>query len=155
LHWFDSADAALYRPGALPVFLWLHGPEASDTFYGFPAQPADGRVKVATEQYARETPSADALDRHVDPEEGADFVETHLTDRLAGLASRPARSAVCIYTSTHDARFIVDALPGESNIIVVSACSGHGFKHSPAIGEHISALIREAESAKPEFSIRG
>ena len=154
LHWFDPDDVALYRRGAVPVFLWLHGPEASDTFYGFPAQPADGRVKVATEQYARETPSADTLDRRVAPGEGADLFDTHLNGRLAGLASRPARSAVCVYTSTPDARFIVDILPESENVVVASACSGHGFKHSPAVGEHIAALVRGSERPKVEFTIQ-
>jgi sarcosine oxidase len=153
LHWFDPADVDLYRRGAVPVFLWLHGPQGSDTFYGFPAQPGDGRVKVATEQYASETPCADDLDRHVTPREGADLFDTHLKGRLAHLATQPARSVACVYTSTPDARFIVDTLPGDESILVASACSGHGFKHSPAIGEHIAALILGTGRRKPEFAM--
>lgn len=154
LHWFDPANPMVYRRGAVPVFLWLHGPQASDTFYGFPAQPGHGGVKVATEQYAVETLSADALDRRVAPSEGADLFETHLQGRLSGLSSRPARSAVCVYTSTPDARFIIDTMPDNDNVVVASACSGHGFKHSPAIGEHVSALVQRAQVVKPEFAIQ-
>ncbi|HEY5379949.1 MAG TPA: N-methyl-L-tryptophan oxidase, partial [Pseudolabrys sp.] len=46
-----------------------------------------------------------------------------------------------LYTCTEDTRFIVDALPGADNIIVASPCSGHGFKHSAAIGEAIAGRI--------------
>jgi sarcosine oxidase len=50
------------------------------------------------------------------------------------------KSAICLYTCIDDARFIVDRLPGHSNVIVASPCSGHGFKHSAAIGEAIAEL---------------
>jgi sarcosine oxidase len=45
---------------------------------------------------------------------------------------------VCLYTCTDDARFIVDDLPGYDNVTVASPCSGHGFKHSAAVGEAIA-----------------
>jgi sarcosine oxidase len=41
---------------------------------------------------------------------------------------------------TPDFAFLVDTLPGVPNVVVVSACSGHGFKHAPAIGEAAAAL---------------
>ncbi len=30
---------------------------------------------------------------------------------------------------------MIDRHPEHDSVLIVSACSGHGFKHSPAIGE--------------------
>lgn len=45
---------------------------------------------------------------------------------------------ICYYTSTSDSKHIV-AKPAEwrERVIVVSCCSGHGFKYAPAIAESI------------------
>jgi sarcosine oxidase len=37
--------------------------------------------------------------------------------------------------------FVIDRHPGCPRVFVVSACSGHGFKHSAAIGEAVAAQI--------------
>ena len=42
---------------------------------------------------------------------------------------------------TPDKRFVVGALPGTPEVVLVSACSGHGFKFGPAIGEAIADLV--------------
>ncbi len=41
-------------------------------------------------------------------------------------------------TPDHD--FIVDRLPDAPNIVVASACSGHGFKFAPVLGEVLADL---------------
>lgn len=41
---------------------------------------------------------------------------------------------------TPDENFIIDFKPDSKRVILVSACSGHGFKHSAAIGEILSQL---------------
>jgi sarcosine oxidase len=48
----------------------------------------------------------------------------------------------CLYTATPDFRFVIDRHPEMANVIVASPCSGHGFKHSAAIGEALAALAR-------------
>ena len=54
---------------------------------------------------------------------------------LPGAAGAPRESIVCLYTNTPDCDFILDTLPEVPNVILVSACSGHGFKFASAIGE--------------------
>jgi sarcosine oxidase len=44
----------------------------------------------------------------------------------------------CVYTCAPDSRFIIAPDQVRENVIVISACSGHGFKHSPAIGEEVA-----------------
>jgi sarcosine oxidase len=46
----------------------------------------------------------------------------------------------CLYTTTPDANFVIDFYPDSDRIIIASACSGHGFKHSAAIGEALAEL---------------
>jgi sarcosine oxidase len=54
------------------------------------------------------------------------------------------RAAACLYTVTPDFGFVIDHHPASERVIVASCCSGHGFKHSAALGEVLS-----------EFSLNG
>ena len=51
------------------------------------------------------------------------------------------RSSVCLYTNTPDLDFLIDWHPHHPAVLVVSACSGHGFKFSSAIGEVAADLV--------------
>ncbi|GEO36440.1 sarcosine oxidase [Skermanella aerolata] len=139
LHWFE-ADETMLSPGRFPVVIWMHGPKASDYFYGFPALPGSGSIKVATEQY-EESADPDRVDRTVAAAEQISMFRDHLAGRLGGVKPRPVGSAVCLYTVTPDSGFIVDHDPARDRIMVVSACSGHGFKHSAAIGKAVAQHV--------------
>jgi sarcosine oxidase len=152
LHWFEVDRPELFASS--PVFIWMHGPRESDYLYGFPPLPGQSSLKVATEQY--ETASkADDLDRTVPAEESLQMFDLHVRDRLAGVSSRISRTAVCMYTTTPDRNFIIDRHPENPRLMVVSACSGHGFKHSSGIGEVIaqSILGQTALSLDTTFSL--
>ena len=56
-------------------------------------------------------------------------------------------SSVCLYTNTPDEDFIIDAHPAHPQVLIVSPCSGHGFKFSSAIGEIVTDLVMDGESA--------
>lgn len=137
LVWFrvaDEAAAAQLRPDRFPVFYWQLPREQS--IYGFPS--IDGRtLKLATEQY-KTTTTPETVERDATAEEIAAFYRDYVGPFFPGLTADCARSAVCLYTCTDDARFIVDTLHGADNVIVASPCSGHGFKHSAAIGQAIA-----------------
>ncbi len=140
LHWFEPDDPRPFGADRLPVFIRMHGARDSDYFYGFPIPPGTAGVKVATEQYEHET-TADTIDRAVSPSEAEQMHAEHLAGRLAWVGNRALRSVACLYTNTPDAGFIVDAHPRMERVHVVSACSGHGFKHSAAIGEAVAERI--------------
>ena len=53
----------------------------------------------------------------------------------------PVRTVSCLYTSTRGSRFVIDRHPEHGAVLIVSACSGHGFKHSPAIGEAVAQWL--------------
>lgn len=68
---------------------------------------------------------------------------------LPGLDATPVEAAACLYTMTDDKRFIVGSMPGAPEVIVASACSGHGFKFGPAIGAALADLA--SGTARPDL----
>jgi sarcosine oxidase len=135
MHWLTPAgDRDLLRPERFPVSLIEHG--ASRIFYVLP-DIGDG-VKAAI-HYEGVFTTAESLDRHVS---GADTVAVmELAKRFVPAAAGGIReSAVCMYTNTADLDFIVDVIPEMPNVILVSACSGHGFKFASAIGEVVAQM---------------
>ncbi len=151
LHWFEIIDGydALRR---MPIFIWeMAGERDAFThlaggFYGFPAidGPAGG-IKLATERY----------DGTVDPDEprgdggaaaAAELHRAYLARHFPWVSARPLRSVSCLYTNTRGSRFMIGPHPQHPHVTIVAACSGHGFKHSPAIGEAVAQTIVDGQS---------
>jgi sarcosine oxidase len=59
---------------------------------------------------------------------------------VPGLDHDEVEATACLYTMTADKRFIIGPLAETPQVIVVSACSGHGFKFGPAIGDAAADL---------------
>lgn len=59
---------------------------------------------------------------------------------VPGLDTAPAELAACLYTMTSDKRFVIGPLSRAPEVIIASACSGHGFKFAPAVGEALADL---------------
>lgn len=60
----------------------------------------------------------------------------------------------CLYTCTPDNDFLIDYLPNSNDkIVLVSACSGHGFKFMSAIGDHATKLLTKEEKPYDMFSL--
>ncbi len=139
LHWIETSadDWKDY-----PVFMWGFGPAPEDFIYGFPS--LDGKtVKMATESF-KETPHPGELNREVSLEEQNQFWEEKVNGKITGLKPHILKSTVCFYTVTEDAKFVIRPIPGMDEVLMVSACSGHGFKHSAALGELLKdRLINE------------
>ena len=49
----------------------------------------------------------------------------------------PVGAETCIYTTTPDQRFVLER---RGRIVVGSACSGHGFKFAPVVGQRLADL---------------
>jgi sarcosine oxidase len=78
--------------------------------------------------------------------EAQDMYERHVSGQLPWLGPVPVRSASCLYTSTASGDFVIARHPDHDSVLIVSACSGHGFKHSPAIGEAVAQLLSDGQS---------
>jgi sarcosine oxidase len=60
-------------------------------------------------------------------------------------------TAACLYTMTADKRFVIGALPWAPAVTVAAACSGHGFKFGPAIGEAVADLVQDRPRPDLDF----
>jgi len=151
LHWFNLKDKQKYETyNKLPVFIWEFGGSFDDFVYGFPAiDGPDGGLKVATEEYAAST-TPDEVKREVTQDEIDQMYERYVKDKLPGLSRECIRAASCLYTVTPGHKFVIDYHPKQKNVIIASPCSGHGFKHSAAVGEILAQL---ATSGKTKLDI--
>jgi monomeric sarcosine oxidase len=52
----------------------------------------------------------------------------------------PVGAETCMYTTTPDEHFILER---RGKVVIGSACSGHGFKFAPAIGNRLAALATD------------
>lgn len=140
LFWFDVSNAyAQFVPPHFPIFIWQIK-SAEHGIYGFPAVDGpDGGMKIAGGRY-EELVTPDTVQRAVAPEEAEQMYDEVVSRYFPQVGRRCIKSAVCLYTVTDDAGFVIDRLPGTQRVLLCSACSGHGFKHSAAIGEHLAEL---------------
>ncbi|MGJ4951440.1 N-methyl-L-tryptophan oxidase [Bradyrhizobium sp. HKCCYLS20291] len=154
LYWFEIlSNPQRFGPDA-PVFIWdVTGRDrAASDIYGFPwlGSPGNG-VKIANEVLTGET-DPDHVAREVTAAEIEATYETYVRPFVPDLGPRCLRSAVCLYTNAPGGRFVIDRDPGDANVIYASACSGHGFKHSPAVGEALAAM---AQGERPRVDLSG
>ena len=146
MHWLAPAsDAALTRPSRFPVAL-IEG-ALGHIFYAMP-DVGDG-VKAAIHHDGNSV-NADTVDRTVNAADTA-VVEDHVARFMPGAGTSIRESAVCLYTNTPDHDFIIDTGDGMPDVVVVSACSGHGFKFASAIGD-IAARMVLGEDAGTDLS---
>jgi len=135
MFWFETG--ADYSEEHFPVYIKA-GDDEHSSYYGFPAVGGSSTVKMGFEQFAQET-DPDTVDRTVS---NAEF-ETAF-NLLSGnfrIRREGARAKTCLYTVTEDFGFVIDFLPENENVLVVSPCSGHGFKHSAGIGLLAKQLV--------------
>ncbi len=146
MHWFmPAADASIARADRFPVALIEH--DGGHIFYTMP-DVGDG-VKAAIHHEGAAV-DADAVDRVVHASD-TQAVEDLVARFLPGAGVGVRESAVCLYTNTPDHDFLIDTLDGMPDVVVVSACSGHGFKFASAIGD-IAARMALGESAAMDLS---
>jgi sarcosine oxidase len=140
-HWFEPmADRARYHWERCPLALWEF--ERDRMVATFP-DLGDG-VKAGV-HHEGETTDPATVRRTTTPEEDADVREI-LSRLMPGAAGSQLEARVCLYTNTPDHDFLIDAHPAEPNALLVSPCSGHGFKFASAIGEIAADLVTRGGS---------
>ena len=122
-------DAATPGPDRLPVLVIEDAPD--HLLYALPSMRALGADLEDGVKFARHhsgvTGTADTIDRAPSADDVA-AIQPDVRRYLPGVDPVPVRSAVCCYTNAADGHFIVDRHPAHDRVVVISACSGHGFK---------------------------
>lgn len=143
IYWFEPrpSQEAAFQPGRFPLFLYQFNDGA--LLYGIPAgMPGEAGVKIGFHN-RQQSPTDPAA-----PPPGA--VQAHCMDEigqrvssiLPGLAPAPCRSKWCWYTVSTDESFFLGQSERHPGVYFASACSGHGFKFAPAIGETLAAMAQ-------------
>lgn len=83
-------------------------------------------------------PETDPNDRNQEPNmESVERLRRWVLERFTNVDPTPVHYETCIYTNTADEHFILER---RDNIVIGSACSGHGFKFAPLIGKRLADL---------------
>lgn len=145
LHWLkpEPGREADFEVGRCPTFIATRGERYEDTFYGMPLVDGSGGVKVGTEQFEHDT-TPETVVREVAEAETSALIERLVWPRLPGLSGVGLRASACLYTMAADGRFRIGE--SEPGLAWVSACSGHGFKHSAALGEALAERVLQDRS---------
>jgi sarcosine oxidase len=108
--------------------------ELGTQFYALTA-PGVG-IKVGQHRGGLDT-DPDDDDREPNPRV-VEAVRDWVGRRLPDIDPDPVRVETCIYTNVEDDRFVCER---SGRYVVGSACSGHGFKFAPAVGELLAAQV--------------
>ena len=128
--WYRPKRPELFKSGALPVFMIDDG---RDFFYGFP-DFGDVGLKCGSHYGTGQIQHADLARQDASaPDENhtRDYLERYMPEGAGPLLGMKT----CLYTMTPDTDFIIDTSPEDDRIVVVSPCSGHGFKFAGVVGE--------------------
>jgi sarcosine oxidase len=143
--WLEPrAPASELAAGRLPV--WILETATDGSFYGFPFDPGAG-LKIAR-HHSEVFVSADEVDRRLTAADEA-RIRAFTRAHMPGADGRLLDAAICVYTNTPDGDFILDIHPAGPGVAFASACSGHGFKFSPVIGEALADLALHGRSDLP------
>jgi monomeric sarcosine oxidase len=133
-----------------PVFIYQ---DRADNFYCLPGGrdgEVPGAIKLGPHDPGTFT-TAKTRDFAVDPA-ARDRAIAFAKRRLPGLDSHPVNEMTCLYTSTATEDFILDR-PAGGPFVIASACSGHGAKFAPLLGEIIAALAAGEPPPDPRFTL--
>jgi sarcosine oxidase len=145
--WLEpKVQAEQYNRAQFPIY--AHEYKPGSICYGFPRLPRGVKASVMHDGETSERP--DQVRRTIEESE-AEPLRDALRPVLPGLAEAAVRdSDVCMFTNTPDRDFIVDFHPSYPQVLVSSACSGHGFKFASALGEVHADLLT---TGAPRFDL--
>lgn len=136
-----------WSEGRMPAWIEL----GERRFYGIPGNEDRG-FKVADD--TRGEPFEPSSGERLPSPEHLARAREHLARRFPALAGAPVvESRVCQYANSPDGDFLLDRHPGAANVWLAGGGSGHGFKLSPALGEHVAALVLGEAEPLPRFGL--
>lgn len=135
-----------FLPDKLPA--WI---DFNDLVYGIPNLDNRG-VKIAIDEHG--LPFDPDTGERIVLEESVSRLRAYLARRVPALADAPViETRVCQYENTSNGDFLIDRHPVFENTWLVGGGSGHGFKHGPAVGEHVASLVSGNAKVEPRFAL--
>lgn len=138
--WYTSKPAELFTPEKIPAFIGFD-PLSRTSYYGIPSYQHRG-MKIAKYSHLNEIMDIDKMDYSIHQK------DKEVLEKTLEIYFRPEEhtlqeAAVCVFTNAPDEEFIIDQHPIYPQILICSACSGSGFKHSAAIGQILTEMVLE------------
>ena len=141
LAWLQPIDGSLYTPEVFPVFNAYFD---EGRYYGFPVFGIPG-FKVGRYHHLEEIIDLDSTIKTVNGEDEA-LLRSAVEKYFPKANGTIMTLKTCMFTNTPDEHFIVDSLPGNTQVVVAAGFSGHGFKFASVIGEILSDLAIKGET---------
>jgi sarcosine oxidase len=151
IYWFAPrrGQEAAFRHQRFPLFLYQFDDGA--LLYGIPAgMPGEAGVKIGFHNRQHVPADPDAPPPGPVPAAYLDQIGQRVSSLFPGLAPTPVNSKWCWYTMSADESFLLGQSERHPAVYFASACSGHGFKFAPAIGQTLAAI---AQGQRPPVDI--
>jgi len=100
-------------------------------------------------------PDIDPDQRSLDARpDGVARAREYLAHRFPSLAGAPLASAPgCHYSNTANGEFLFARHPEHERVWLLGGGSGHGFKHGPAVAEHVASVLAGEAEPEPRFAL--
>ena len=145
---YRDADEDGRRATAWPTF--IHKSDEMFT-YGLPGgrDAGDAGQKLAQFNGGKVIGSALDQDGQITEEMRTRMID-YAKRNLPGLIPEPYAETTCLFTNTPDEDFVIDEVDG---LVIVSACSGHGAKFAPLLGEFAADLATGVQAVPERFGV--
>ena len=148
LHFGVPAGDARFGIDRLPV--WI---DFAAGLYGIPDLDTHG-FKIGIDRHGPAL-EPDTADRVVSAAAIA-TARAFFARRFPALEHAPLVDArVCQYENTSSGDFLIDRHPRWPNVWIAGGGSGHGFKHGPAVGKHVTDLLGGRADVESRFALAG
>lgn len=138
--WFQ-ADGRYSRKNNFPAFTG-EMPDGSQ-YYGFPAE--ENELKLGKHNGGQLISQASERVPFGNIASDGSECFSFLRQFLPGIGGC-LYGASCTYDNTPDEDFIIDKVPGQPNMLLVTGLSGHGFKFAPVLGEIAAQFAQDERS---------
>ena len=140
VYWFTPKNGSehLFSHKNFPVFLY----ELPDggLLYGVPSiNSSEPGVKIGFHN-RQQNPSIPAWKTAPVSPKSIEEISAAVAAIFPNLDCSRVRAKNCFYTVSHDESFLLGPSTRLSSVYFASACSGHGFKFAPAIGDALANL---------------